>query len=296
VVFLQRRLQLYISDFMIRLGFHLSIAGAIANAPIEAISRGYDAFQIFTTSSRSWKNSVIDPEDASKFKEYVKVHSLMPYAHIPYLCNPASTNEQVYASSKEMLVNNIKNCNLVGIDYLIIHLGSHLGKGTEIGIANVCNALTSALDATKNVNILLENSSSYKNCVGGKFSEIGQIVDTVGSDRIGVCFDTCHAFASGYDLRNDEAVEKTMGEFDSYIKLSRLKLVHLNDAKYPLASGLDRHFHIGKGYIGKEGFTSLFRNKAFKSGSFVMELPEDDEGDHGEDMSAVKEIIGQATG
>jgi deoxyribonuclease IV len=276
---------------MMRLGFHLSIAGAISNSAKEAAAKGYGAFQIFTTSSRSWKNSTIESFDSKEFKMATSSNDTVPYAHIPYLCNPASTNPDVYEKSRHMMVDNLNNCNALGIEGLVVHLGSHLGKGITIGIENVCNTLGFAIDSTEKAMILLENSAGYTNCVGSKFSEIGEIIDRVGSERIGVCFDTCHAFAAGYDIKDDESVDKIVGEFDSAIKLSRLKLVHLNDAKNPLGSRLDRHWHIGKGYIGEDGFTSLFRNNAFKSGSFVMELPEDLECDHNADMLAARSII-----
>ncbi len=281
---------------MIRLGFHLSIAGAISNASSEAANKDYKAFQIFTTSSRSWKNSDIKSDDANEFKKCNRVNDLKSFAHIPYLCNPASPNKPVYENSKEMLVNNLTNCNTLGVESLVIHLGSHLGKGVDKGIENICRALSFALESTEKTSILLENGAGYKNCVGSKFTEIGKIIDTLDSDRIGVCFDTCHAFAAGYDMRNAETVDKMMKEFTSNIKLSKLMFIHLNDAKYELGSGLDRHWHIGKGHIGKTGFISLFRNSAFKSGSFVMELPEDSEDGHTEDMQAIKSIIKTASG
>lgn len=276
---------------MMRLGFHLSIAGALSNAPKEAALEKYGAFQIFTTSSRSWKNSQIDPKDKDEFIKCTRASDLKPFSHIPYLCNPASTSRDVYEKSKDMLLNNMMNCEMLGIEFLVIHLGSHLGKGVDIGIGNICDAISFVSGKTQNVTMLLENGSGYKNCVGSKFSEIGRIIDTVGPDKVGVCFDTCHAFAAGYDLRDDGAVNDTMDEFDDSIGISRLMLTHLNDAKFPLGSGLDRHFHIGKGYIGIGGFSSLFKSKAFKSGSFVMELPEDEEGDHGSDLRTVKSII-----
>jgi deoxyribonuclease IV len=280
---------------MIRLGFHLSIAGSVANAPKEAADKGYTAFQVFTTSSRSWKNSSIDAKDRAEFRRYVGENDLMPFAHVPYLCNPASPNEIVYNKSKEMLINNINNCDSLGIDYLIIHLGSHLGKGVEKGINNICGALSLALDSTENVSILLENGSGYNNCVGSKFSDIGKIIDNLNSERIGVCFDTCHAFAAGYDLRTPDAVASTMDEFSSNIEMSKLRCVHLNDAKFDLGSGLDRHWHIGKGYIGRNGFVSLFRNRAFTSGSFIMELPDDSVATHHDDMRAITSIIKEAS-
>jgi len=276
---------------MIRLGFHVSIAGSVANAPTEAIQEGYDAFQIFTTSSRSWTNSRISDKDANEFTRLVKSSNLEAFAHMPYLCNPASTNKDVHDKSRKMLIDNMNNCRVLGIRYLVMHTGSHLGVGTSVGIENVCSLLGSAIGEIDGVDVLLENGSGYNNSVGSKFGEIGQIIEKVGTQRIGVCFDTCHAFAAGYDISTDKSVESMVEEFDSSIGLSRLRFVHLNDAKHPLGSGLDRHWHIGKGYIGRKGFVSLFRNKAFRNGSFVMELPEDEEAGHTQDMNAALSII-----
>ncbi len=278
---------------MIRLGFHLSIAGGMANAPKEAGEKDYRAFQVFTTSSRSWKNSHIDASDRDRFVDYSKAGDVKPFAHIPYLCNPASPNQPVYDKSKRMLIDNIRNCHSLGIDGLVIHLGSHLGKGPEVGIENICNAIVPALEATEKVSILLENGSGYNNSVGSKFDEIGKIIETIGSDRIGVCLDTCHAFAAGYEIKSQGSVDKMVDEFDSCVGLSKIRLVHLNDAKFPLGSGKDRHWHIGKGFIGEEGFESFFKNRAFRSGSFVMELPEDSEGTHASDMAAIKSILAE---
>jgi deoxyribonuclease-4 len=210
---------------------------------------------------------------------------------MPYLCNPASTNKAVHDKSRTMLIDNIRNCKALGIRYLVMHTGSHLGGGTGIGIENVCNLLGSVMGAVEGVDVLLENGSGYNNSVGSKFEEIGEIIDRLGMDRLGVCFDTCHAFAAGYDISTDASVDKMVEEFESSIGLSRLRFVHLNDAKHPLGSGLDRHWHIGKGYIGRKGFLSLFRNKAFRDGSFVMELPEDSEAGHLQDMDAARSMI-----
>ena len=279
---------------MIRLGFHLSIAGSVANAPREAVLEGYKAFQIFTTSSRSWTNSRIEDNDAKEFAKLVKSGDLEPFAHMPYLCNPASAKKDVHDRSRAMLIDNMGNCRALGIKGLVMHTGSHLGSGAGAGIDNVCKLLGSAIGAVDGVDVLLENGSGYNNSVGSKFDELGRIIDRLGTERVGVCFDTCHAFAAGYDISTEESVDRMVNEFDSSIGLSRLRFVHLNDAKHPLGSGLDRHWHIGKGYIGRKGFLSLFRNKAFRDGSFVMELPEDAGAGHVQDMDAAMSIIKEA--
>jgi deoxyribonuclease-4 len=280
----------------IKLGFHLSIAGSVTNAPKEAIEMGYGAYQIFTTSSRSWKNSGISRTDCENYIDINRSNGLASFAHIPYLCNPASTNEDVYQKSRLMLIDNLRNCKALGIGSLVIHIGSHLGAGVDKGMERVCGTVAGALDSVDDVRILLENGSGYRNSVGSKFSEIGEIMDRIDSNRIGVCLDTCHAFAAGYDIRDDRALDKTLSEFDSCIGIGKIGLVHLNDAKHPLGSGLDRHWHIGKGHIGENGFLSLFRNRNFSKGSFIMELPEDDVADHEQDIGAVKSIMERAKG
>ena len=283
-------------NIMIKLGFHMSIAGSVANAPRNAAERGYGDFQIFTSSSRAWANARIPETERREFIELNKKNSLTPFAHIPYLCNIASSNDQVYEKSKAMLVDNLMNCMSLEIGCLVIHLGSHLGSGTGYGIERICAALGSALDKTSKVEILLENSSGYKNSVGSRFDEIGSIIKRLGSNRIGVCFDTCHAFAAGYDLRTKFDVDCVEKEFLSHIERKRLKLMHLNDAKFPLGSGLDRHWHIDKGYIGRNGFINLFKSELFGHGFFVLETPSGPEGDDERNMAETTSVIKAATG
>ncbi|MCL4403513.1 deoxyribonuclease IV [Candidatus Marsarchaeota archaeon] len=264
---------------MMRIGFHMSIAGSVDNAVLAARAGGYTAFQMFTASSRSWKQKRPGEDDAERFSKHISEYDIVPYAHIPYLCNIASPRDEIYAKSKDMLAHNMSNCELLGIGELVIHLGSHLGKGLKFGAERICSALGEALDANKRVGILLENTSGYTNSIGSTFEEIGSIIDTVGSPRIGVCLDTCHAFAAGYAMGSDSDIDALSKDFESNIGFSRLKLVHLNDAKFPLGSKKDRHWHIGEGYIGTAGFSALFRSRHFRSGSFIMETPGNEKGD-----------------
>ncbi len=279
---------------MIRLGFHMSIAGSVANAPRSAGANGYGTFQLFTSSSRSWKDRTLDPVEITEFASHVKRYDLVPFAHIPYLCNPASANADVHKKSVAMLVENLHRCTALGIGGIVVHMGSHLGEGFEKGLDNTRKALSAALDKSDGVSILLENSAGYRNSMGSTFREIGAVIDAVGSERVGVCLDTCHVFAAGYDIRTDDGVDKTMHEFDSAIGLKRLKLVHLNDSRYGLGEGLDRHWHIGKGKIGMEGFISMFKNKSFRRGCFIMETPINDEGDERTNMDAALSALKKA--
>jgi deoxyribonuclease IV len=279
-------------DYMIRIGFHLSISGDIANAPLEAKQSGYTAFQIFTSNPRSWKQKIIDDEAAQRFKDAVKSSNAEPFAHMPYLCNIASSKEEIFEKSMIMLIENMKNCDKLGIKYLVLHIGSHTGSGEEKGRANMIRGLNTVINKAE-VSILLENTAGYKNSMGSKFEDIGKIIDAVDSDKLGMCLDTCHAFAAGYDIRSEKGVDRLCREIESYVGFNKIHLIHLNDSKFDLGSGKDRHWHIGKGYIGEDGFVNLFKNKNFKNGAFVMETPYF-EGADIENMNAALRIIKRA--
>ena len=276
---------------MFKFGFHLSIAGSVANAPREAAAHGYPTFQIFTTSSRSWVNSRIDKSPALEFKGIVKDRSIEPFAHIPYLCNPGSPNADVYRKSRKMLADNLGNCEILGIKYLVIHMGSHLGKGFEGASERFADTVEYALRESTATHMLLENSAGYTNSLGSHIDEIGSIIDRVGSRRIGVCLDTCHAFAAGYDISSKDGTKKLMDEIEESIGFEKVRLVHLNDAKFGLGSGLDRHWHIGKGHIGIEGFINFFDNSRLENDCFIMETPENGYGNDVTNMQAVRSIM-----
>lgn len=172
-------------------------------------------------------------------------------------------------------------------------MGSHLGRGTAYGLERATQSISEAIDSVPDVTLLLENSAGYKNSVGSRFEEISSIMRSIGKpSRVGLCFDTCHAFAAGYDLHDSKIVSKIADEITNHMGKNSLGLVHLNDAKFELGSGLDRHWHIGKGNIGTDGFKMLFSNPLFRSGSFVMETPLEGLNDAcAENMMAVKEIL-----
>lgn len=276
---------------MLRYGFHMSISEGIENSAIRAGEDGYTALQIFTASSRSWKQKSPDSENVVLFSRNVKKYDLLPFAHIPYLCNLASPNTDVLEKSIIMLNDNIRNCNALGIKYLVLHLGSHLGKGSDIGINNIIESVNKVVDSLGDVTLLLENTSGYKNSIGSKFDEIGKVMDGIKTKNVGVCLDTCHAFAAGYDIRKKSFVDKLVDEIDSNMGINKMKLVHLNDSKFDIGSTKDRHWHIGKGYIGIEGFVCLFSNNAFRNSNFIMETPENEEGNDEYNLKAFKGIL-----
>lgn len=281
---------------MIRLGFHLSVSDGVQNSALTAEKHHYGTFQIFASNPRAWEHHQIKAEDAEAFKDIIKKTGAVPFVHVPYLCNPSSVNRETLKKSLQMLAGNMESCNLLKVAGLVVHQGSHLGEGSESGVKAIVDTIGKAVALAPGVRILLENSSGYKNSIGSRFEEIGEIIDKVGSDRIGVCLDTCHAFAAGYDLRTKEGIAEMCKSFDDNISFKRLGLVHLNDAKYELGSGLDRHWHIGKGNIGVQGFTEFFKNRHFHDGCFVMETPINDDGGEVSNMKNAKKIVAGALG
>jgi len=278
---------------MVAVGVHVSIAGSIDRAVDRAQKLGCDTFQIFTKNPRGWRFKDLTPEQVEKFVKKIEKSGIYPpVAHVSYLPNLASPKDDVYSRSVDAFANEIARCSALKIPYLVTHLGSHLGTGMEKGFERIISAVNTAIDVTDiirerrsrggggSVTILLENTAGTKNSMGGRFEDIGRIIDSVARDElVGVCFDTCHAFAAGYELRSAETLDATMARFDEAIGLDRLKLVHLNDSKGGLNSRLDRHEHIGMGYIGEDGFRVILHNDAIRKLPMILETPVDDRRD-----------------
>ena len=266
------------SDLQIRCGVHVSIAGEIDQAIDRAVEKGCDTFQIFTRNPRSWKFKKLDLEETIRFKNKLNSSRITPVvAHMPYLANLACPREVVYRKSVKALIEELNRCDMLGIPYIVTHLGSHLGKGRQTGLERLVNAITMALDSSKGGSvILLENTAGTTNSMGSTFEDIQEIMDKVAErSRVAICFDTCHAFAAGYDLRDIPAVETTIDRLRKVIELDLLKIVHANDSKGKLASQTDRHEHIGVGHIGYEGFRAITHNDILGRLPFILETPVD---------------------
>jgi deoxyribonuclease IV len=268
----------------IRIGFHVSIAGGISKSVDNASKMGCGAFQIFSRNPRGWAAKPLVEDDIKNFqtklaKSSISRDSVM--VHMPYLPNLASPDGELYRKSVDTLAAEVQRCGLLEIPYLVIHLGSHLGKGTENGINQLVKGCKYALEdcrkQKKKVQILFENMAGQKNSLGSKFEEIRLILDKLNDDgSFGVCLDTCHTFAAGYDLRKKEDVEKMLDHFYSSVGSKELKAIHLNDSKGDLNSKVDRHEHIGLGKIGNTGFEALLSHKSLISLPMIMETPVDD--------------------
>jgi deoxyribonuclease IV len=277
------------------IGIHVSISGKIDQAVDRAIEAGcIGTFQIFTCSPRQWNAVKLAPEQVEMFRSKVRLGNFKPVAHMPYLPNLSSPDENFYSKSVLVLKREIARCDELGVRDLVLHFGSHMGTSIEAGQMRIIQACNEAIhDSPKSsVRLLLENASGAKNCVGSKFVDIRRVVDEImDANRIGVCIDTCHVFAAGYDVRTRESVTNTFSEFDREVGLENLHLVHLNDSKGALGDGLDRHEHIGLGKIGKNGMSAIISSKELEKVPIVLETPLDKDGDDKLDVARAKRLI-----
>ena len=210
---------------------------------------------------------------------------------MPYLPNLATPKDEGFEKSVKTLVMEIERCALLGIPYLVTHLGSHLGTGEEAGIKRLVEGLTIAGETKNDVMILLENTAGQKNSVGSDFRQLGEIFNQLKpAKKFGVCFDSCHAFVAGYDLRTEKKVKETFEEFDKFVGIKNLKILHLNDAKGDIGCNLDRHYHLGLGGIGEKGITAVVQFANKRKIPIILETPIDDDRDDFENIRKAKEF------
>ena len=283
----------------LRVGFHVSIDGSIDNAVDRAAELGCNTFQIFTRNPRQWKSAELASETAKAFSDKVKKYGMKPvFVHMPYLPNLASPRDEVYEKSVKTLMSELERCRRLEIPYLVTHLGSHVGAGMQNGFVRLINGINQAFNLTGgDVMLLLENTAGTRNSMGSTFEDIQYIIERLSHpERAGICFDTSHAFAAGYDLRTEETVEATARKIDEIIGFEKLKLVHLNDSKGDFNSRIDRHEHIGMGKIGSavtERAAGGFRNVlASRLGELplILETPKDARRSDVDNLKKVREL------
>jgi len=274
-----------------KLGVHVSIAGNLLKCLDRAKEVDCETMQVFTSNPKGWDFKIRPKDEIKAFCDQVKKYKIGPiFGHMIYLSNLASTNPYIYINSINSLISGLTLAERACFDGVITHIGSHGGKGVEIGIKQVTNALAQALTTTKEaVPVILETDAGSGNHLGAKFEEIAEIIKQAGSDKIKVCFDTCHSFAAGYDIRTERDIEKTLAEFDKIIGLERLAVLHLNDSKGDLGSRVDRHEEIGKGKIGLEAFKYIVNHPKLKDLSGIVETP--DNKDNAETERSSLEIL-----
>jgi deoxyribonuclease IV len=277
-----------------RFGFHISIAGGFSKVVERAEARGCEAIQFFSRTPRGWKYGPLDEEDVERFRSSIKSSALNPiFLHLPYLPNIASQKSKFYERSIDSIVTDLERADQLGVHYLIIHIG-HRGESSEDeAIKAVAHGIDQAFERVKNsVILLLENTAGQGSEIGFNFEQIQRIMDRVRNHkRMGICLDTAHTFEAGYDLSNKDGIEKTLESFDHTIGLKRLHLLHLNDSKTPLGSRKDRHWHIGEGYIGLEGFRYLINHPLLRHLPGIMETPRNDTVEDLRNMKVIRSLV-----
>ena len=279
-----------------RLGAHMSTAGGAFKAFERAHEAGCDSMLIFTKSNRQWKAKEITEKDVEKYKEAAaKYDQIHPVAvHASYLINIASPKPELWEKSYLALKDEVERAAKFDIPYITFHPGSFTNSDAESGLGKIAFGLTRLLKETAvtapNVTVCLETMAGQGTNLGLLFEQLASIYEQVGDDsRLGVCLDTCHVFAAGYDIRTPEAYENTMSQFDDIVGLDKIKCFHLNDSKFELGSRKDRHAHIGDGHIGLEGFANFVNDPRWAEYPAHLETPKtekDEEGNENE-MDAV---------
>jgi len=257
-------------------GAHVSTAGGVFNAPLNAKRIGARAFALFTKNQRQWRAKPLTEEVISEFKKNLKGAGISPDMVLPhdsYLINLGSPDREKREKSLRAFIDEIERCYWLGLKYLNFHPGSSLGKVSEEECLKiVADSLNEAISRTRGVVLVIENTAGQGNNVGYRFEHLARIIELVEEkERIGVCLDTCHMFAAGYDIRTREAYEMTMREFDEVVGFEYLKGMHLNDSKSDLGSRVDRHHSIGKGKIGLEAFKFIMNDGRLNGIPLILE-------------------------
>ena len=274
---------------MLTLGAHLSIAKGFTATAQTAIDIDGNTFQFFTRNPRGSSVKTYATKDLQTFAELRKAHNFGPLlAHAPYTLNLASGKPQTYEFALQVLAEDIRRMDKIDIEYLVTHTGNHTGDGLEVGMQRIIDALNQVLTAEQKIIVLLETMSGKGSEIGYRFEQLREIIDQVEhTDKLGICFDTCHVFSAGYDIVNN--LDGVLAEFDNIIGLERLKAIHLNDSMLEFNSRNDRHAAIGKGTIGQEALTRLVYHPKLTHLPFYLETPHDDVAGYAAEIALLKQ-------
>lgn len=261
------------------LGTHVSIAGGIEKAFPRGEAVGCTAIQVFTRNASRWQAKPLLSESVRAFRAARKESGIgYVAAHDSYLINLASPDPELRTKSIVTFIDEMERCSELGIEDLVMHPGAHVGQGAEEGMATLVESFRRVFaEAPPNVRVLVENTAGQGTCLGASFEELAEILDRLPQGNLAICFDTCHAFAAGYDLTSGESYTTVMEQFTRLIGVEQLALFHLNDSKKPLGSRVDRHDHVGRGQIGQAGFKALMQDERFVAVAKIIETPPGDE-------------------
>jgi deoxyribonuclease-4 len=255
----------------------MSIEGGVENAPLRGKKAGCQVIQIFTKNNNRWNSRQLTDKDINSFKKNSFDTGVIPSAsHTAYLINLASPNTEIYKKSLEAFYDEMERAERLGLPYLIFHPGAHLGSGENTGLKKIADSINILLKKVSNFKLmlLLETTAGQGSHLGYKFEHLSEIIKMVDErEKIGVCLDTCHIFAAGYDISSEYGYKKTFEDFNKIIGIDKLKAFHINDSKKELGSRVDRHEHIGKGKIGLAAFRLLLNDPRFKDISMILETP-----------------------
>jgi deoxyribonuclease IV len=280
----------------LRIGIHTSIAGGLDKAALRAAELGANTFQIFSTSPRMWKSGPVDAQAAARIKEARERLDLTPLVvHDNYLINMAAADAAQRKRSVEAFRGEIERCLVMGAEYLVLHPGSYKGQSVEQGIAMLADSLVEAARGlgSKHLMLLLENTAGSGSALGSRFEELAAIRDAAQSKMdlaIGYCLDTAHCLAAGYDVASEGGLARTVREAQTVLGLESVRVIHTNDSKAPLGARVDRHEHIGQGYIGIQGFRRILQHPRLRDKAFILETPIDREGDDRRNLQKLKRL------
>lgn len=263
------------------IGAHVSTQSGVSQAPVNAYKIGAKAFALFTRNPSRWVSKPISDKEAALFKENCDKYGYTPSVILPhdsYLINLGQADADKLAKSREAFLDELKRCEQLGLQMLNFHPGSHLNLiETDVCLDTIAESINRALDTTNGVTAVIENTAGQGSNLGFKFEQIARIIDHVeDKSRVGVCIDSCHAFAAGYDLATSDGYEKVWNDFDSIIGLKYLKGMHLNDTKKGLGSKVDRHESVGKGMLGNNFFKMLMADSRMDNIPLILETPNED--------------------
>lgn len=262
-------------------GAHVSAAGGVYKAPLNAKKIGAKAFALFTKNQKQWQVRPLLDDEIAKFKEYCEQENFSPdhiLPHDAYLINLGAPEEDMLKKSRDAFIDEINRCSLLGLKYLNFHPGSHKKMMTEDdSLKQIAEGLNLSIAATKDVTLVIENTSGQGGAVGYRFEHLARLIELVDNKkRMGVCLDTCHMFGAGYDIRTKQTYEQTMNEFEKVVGFNFLKGMHLNDSKIELGSRKDRHHSLGKGELGWEPFKMIMNDPRLDDIPLVLETPDEE--------------------